>query len=159
MIRLEFRSGRIKSSYFANTENLTDGLCVCSAAIDFPVFYALSYIFITELKFPVENRLLALCMKSGSSYCFCYSREHKLLPARSSVRLNCSSPLGNESSNILDIYSTVCYGYTNCTAVPAQLLGSLKCGEEGKTLDINGNEGRTFQLIGKCFYRNQPLKI
>ncbi|XP_074617347.1 uncharacterized protein LOC141876569 [Acropora palmata] len=73
--------------------------------------------------------------------------EHKLLPARSSVRLNCSSPRGNESSNILDIYSTVCYGYTNCTAVPAQLLGSLKCGEEGKTLDINGNEGRTFQLI------------
>ena len=121
-------------------------------------FSTLCLTYSKRLKFPAKNRLLAPCMKYGSCCCFFYPREHKLLPARSSVRLNCSSPLGKEYSNILDIYSTVWYGYTNCTAVPAQLLGSLKCGEEGKTLDINGNEGRTFHLIGKCFYRNQPLK-
>ncbi|XP_015767858.1 PREDICTED: uncharacterized protein LOC107346567 [Acropora digitifera] len=72
------------------------------------------------------------------------------------IRVKCSSPLGNGYSELLDIYSSDLYGYIDCNASVnhAELLGSITCGgNRSSFLDIDEHHGRTYFFIG--FARNQ----
>lgn len=56
-------------------------------------------------------------------------------------------------SGIIDIYDVDYQGFEACNATLGKLLGSIMCGAENnsktKTVDITGNEAKTYYLIGK----------
>ena len=68
------------------------------------------------------------------------------------VRFKCSSSFGEGYSDVLDIYTTDWDGFVNCNASVnhSNLIGSIKCGANGTTLDLDEDKGRSYFFIGGC---------
>ena len=85
-----------------------------------------------------------------------------LLKASTTLGLKCGSTLLKSFSGIIDIYNVDYQGYETCNATLGKLLSSIKCGakqnSKTKTVDITGNEGKIYYLIGKFHFTNSSHK-